>query len=148
MNEPSSSVTERNQRRLRDAAERLLAGRATVSNGKLTLKSLAEEAGVPRPYLYRAEYKSIAEDFEEQTLRIQMRGTSPDPRVAEIEHLRSELAKVRGRAKRHHDDLVEARKDVKKAATQIAYLTEQTRALREELNAAQNVVSLAGRAKG
>lgn len=137
-----ASSTERNQRRLRDAMDRLLSGRAEASDGKLTLKSLATEAGVPRPYLYRPEYLAIARDFEHRVQLAKERGETPDGRIAELEALQSELATQRRLAKERGDQVNAGRVDIRKAANQILFLTEQNRALRDELNAARAVSTI------
>src|SRR4051812_48761242 len=90
----AETPTQRNRRRLEEAAARLLAGNATVSDGKLTRKSLATEAGVPRNYLYRTEYVAIAEDFERRAEALRENDEVPDKREAQIHRLRADLAKT------------------------------------------------------
>lgn len=136
------TTTERNQRRLRDAAERLLAGQARTSDGKLTLKSLAAEAGLPRQYLYRDAYKAIAHEFDEGARRILAQSGTPDERVAEIERLKKERATAQDKASKHRRMARLAREEVRLAASQIAYLTAQNNALREQLDAHAAITSI------
>lgn len=138
----AETATQRNQRRLEEAATRILAGNATVSDGKLTLKSLAIEAGVPRNYLYRSEYLSIAEDFERRAEALRENDEIPDKREAQILRLRADLAKATRLAQRYREEREAARGERDKAASQIVFFAEQNRLLREELEAERSVTRL------
>ncbi|MGY3567724.1 hypothetical protein [Sinomonas sp. RB5] len=141
---PSES-TERNQRRFLAAADRLLGGRAEASDGQLTLKSLADEAGVPRVYLYRGEYKPIAEDFLRRAELARLADENPDRRAAQIELLRTELGEAKNRLEAARKKLVEVHEQIRRAASQIIYFTEQNRMLREQLEEARKVIRLSER---
>lgn len=140
----AETATQRNRRRLQDAAARLLAGNATVSDGKLTLKSLATEAGVPRNYLYRSEYVAIAEDFERRADTLRASSQVPDKREAQIHRLRADLAEATRLARRYREERDNARAARNQAASQIVFLAEQNRLLREELEAERSVTRLDG----
>jgi hypothetical protein len=143
----TETATQRNRRRLEEAAARILAGNATVSDGKLTLKSLATEAGVPRNYLYRSEYVSIAEDFERRAEALRESDAVPDKREAQIQRLRAELAEATRLARRYREEKETALGERDRAASQVVFLTEQNRLLREGLEAERSVTRL-DRAKG
>ncbi|MYW11863.1 hypothetical protein GT034_26430 [Streptomyces sp. SID2563] len=51
--------------RIREAMDRLLAGKATISNGSLTAAALAAEAGVHRMALYK-RHADLKNEFEER----------------------------------------------------------------------------------
>jgi chromosome segregation ATPase len=139
---PGESTTERNQRRIRDAAERLLSGQARLSDGRLTMKSLATEAGLPRQYLYRDPYKPLADEFDQHAKALIARTGSPDERLAEIDRLRRELKDARLQARTHRSTAQSLFEDLKIAASQIAHLTAQNEALRDQLHTASAVVPL------
>ncbi|WP_448059067.1 hypothetical protein [Cellulomonas hominis] len=138
----TETATERNRRRVQEAAERLLSGQSRLSDGKLTIKSLATEAGLPRPYLYRGGYKDLAADFEAQARALLARGDVPDERLAELRRLRDDLAKSQTRAQRHWNEAQQLREDLRAAASQIAYLSAQNDGLRAQLRTAAVVVSV------
>ena len=138
----TENPTQRNRRRLEEAAARILAGDAAVSDGKLTLKSLATEAGVPRNYLYRSEYVSIAEDFERRADALRQSDQMPDKREAQIHRLRADLADATRLARRYREERETARGERDRAASQIVFLAEQNRLLREELEAERSVTRL------
>jgi hypothetical protein len=72
------------QRLLREATERLLAGTPQRSNGSLTIAALATEAGLPRHRIYEHHADLVAE-FKTKTLT--GRPTTPD-----VQALRQQLA--------------------------------------------------------
>lgn len=144
----AESTTERNLRRIREASDRLLSGRARLSDGKLTLKSLAVEAGLPRQYLYREAYRDVTAEFEAHSKAVLARAGSPDERLAEIERLRVQLTEARGQAQANRADVRRLREEIRIAANQIAFLTAQNLALREQLHASAAVTQLAARPAG
>lgn len=140
----TENATQRNRRRLDEAAARILAGDAAVSDGKLTLKSLATEAGVPRNYLYRSEYIGIAEDFERRADALRQSDELPDKREAQIQRLRADLAEAKRFARRYREEREAARGERDRAASQVVFLAEQNRLLREELESERSVTRLDG----
>lgn len=138
----SENATQRNRRRLEEAAARILAGDAAVSDGKLTLKSLAIEAGVPRNYLYRSEYVTIAEDFERRADALRQSDQTPDKREAQIHRLRTDLADATRLSRRYREERETARGERDRAASQIVFLAEQNRLLREQLEGERSVTRL------
>jgi hypothetical protein len=127
------SPTERNQRRLSDAASRLLSGNATVSSGKLTLEALADEAGVARTSLYRGNYRQIVAAFKADADALSSRSGSPDANVAEIDRLKKELKKANERRRKWKAAADRDRADLRRAASQIAHLSLQNDVMRRQL---------------
>lgn len=69
------SAHDAERRTIRDAIERLLAGEPVRSDGKLTIKSLADEAGVKR-WLLTHRHTDLQTEFRD---RIDGLGTTPEP---------------------------------------------------------------------
>jgi hypothetical protein len=83
------------RRAVRDAMTRLLEGAPVRSDGKLTIKSLAEEAGVKR-WILTHRHTDLQAEFKERVAR---HGTDPAPvRVLKgrIEDLTVENRRLRG----------------------------------------------------
>ncbi|MFU8946206.1 hypothetical protein ACLRGF_05665 [Mycetocola zhadangensis] len=142
MNKQEESVTAQNQRRLREAAERILHGEPVKSHRETTMTALADESGLPRTYLYRSEYKSIAEEFRLEALRLKETSQTPDEHQAQLDKLSEALSSAQRQTKERNAQLREARESIKRAASQIAFLSEQNRRLREEIHQVRNVAVL------
>ncbi|MFI1735298.1 hypothetical protein ACH40E_40015 [Streptomyces acidicola] len=81
--------------RIRSAMQQLLVG--PVPDGlKCDVKSLCTLAGVPRATLYRT-YPHLKAEFDRQRQAAQEAGQQPDPRLAQIERLKAEVATLRER---------------------------------------------------
>lgn len=63
------------RRTIREAMTRLLDGQPVRSDGKLTIKSLAEEAGVKR-WILTHRHQDLQAEFRD---RIAAHGTDPEP---------------------------------------------------------------------
>lgn len=81
--------------RIRAASDRLLRGEIPPGGG-CDVKTLATEAGVTRAALYTT-YRHLKEEFEARRDRMREAGDIPDPRVAQIERLKTEVAGLRER---------------------------------------------------
>lgn len=89
--------------RIRNAMRQLLAG--PVPDGlKCDVKSLCTLAGVPRATLYRT-YPHLKTEFDRQRQAAQEAGQQPDPRLAQIERLKAEVATLRERLSRKNTEL-------------------------------------------
>ncbi|WP_329219364.1 hypothetical protein OG352_22825 [Streptomyces sp. NBC_01485] len=89
--------------RIRSAMQQLLAG--SVPDGlKCDVKSLCTLAGVPRATLYRT-YPHLKAEFDRQRTAAQEAGQHPDPRLAQIERLKAEVATLRERLSRKNTEL-------------------------------------------
>jgi len=88
---------------IRAAMQQLLAG--PVPGGlKCDVKSLCTLAGVPRATLYRT-YPHLKAEFDRQRAAARQAGQQPDPRVAQIERLKAEVATLRERLSRKNTEL-------------------------------------------
>lgn len=88
---------------IRAAMQQLLAG--PVPDGlKCDIKSLSTIAGVPRATLYRT-YPHLKAEFDRQRAAVREAGQQPDPRAAQIEHLKAEVATLRERLSRKNTEL-------------------------------------------
>jgi predicted nuclease with TOPRIM domain len=85
-------VTAEDERRvIRDAMDRLLAGAPIRSDGKLTVKSLAEEAGVKRWFLTH-KYPDLQVEFRD---RIAAQNAVPAAQQALLDRIRDLEARLR-----------------------------------------------------
>lgn len=129
------STSPRTEAALREAMERLLAGRPLRTNGALTKNNLYREAGVSRATMNRAT--SLLAEWD--------RRTAQNPATAAQEKARSQLAQARAAlresqiARRRLQDQVDA------AATVIATLLSENAALREQVSRSAVVVPFARR---
>ena len=83
--------------KIRDAMGRLLAGTHFRSDGKLTIKSLAAEAGVKR-WVLTHKHTDLQDEFRD---RIRIHGTTPDA----LRALTDENADLKRRLKRARTDV-------------------------------------------
>jgi predicted RNase H-like nuclease (RuvC/YqgF family) len=87
--------------RIREAMDRLLAGQATLSNGSLTVVSLATEAGVHRMALLK-RHADLKNEFYE---RVRNETTQVPEREKRLRQTVSELKKTVSNQKLEIDDL-------------------------------------------
>ncbi|MYV94244.1 hypothetical protein [Streptomyces sp. SID1034] len=124
------SVSPRTERALRDAMERLFAGRPARTDGKLTKNNLWREAGVSRATMNRAT--NVLVDWDNRIGRSPAR--AQDRKQAEtITALRQHLRKARTDRDRLQDQ-------VDAAATVIAALYAENAALREQISSQSAIV--------
>lgn len=122
----------RNEQRLRAAMDRLLAGKPLHTDGRLTVKNLATEAGLTRQQAYRCE--AITKEFAEHVQRISERGEEPAERhLQRISRLREQLAEEKARSARYRTERDEARATQQTLANQLRVLDEQNRRLEAQL---------------
>ena len=113
------NVEERERRAIREAIERLLEGKPVRSDGKLTIKSLAVEAGMERWVLYQ-KHPDLRQEFLD---RIRVR----DARPAALRDLEQRLGDVEEQRK-------EARQELRDALTRINQLSRALAVLALENN--------------
>jgi chromosome segregation ATPase len=127
---------------VRAAMDRLFAGQAVHTDGRLTVKNLAVEAAIPRSTLYRAEPKLLCE-FER---RLQRAHDTAQPvrggLAARVGRLEAKLAAAERRAAGYRDELEEERRQVRGLANQLALLDAERRKLDDQLTANGTIVSL------
>lgn len=95
---------EQERQTIRDAMERLIRGEPIRSDGKLTVKSLAEEAGVKR-WLLTHRHTDLQDEFR---ARIESAGTEPAP----VRQLREQIAQLVTENKQLRVQLREANDDI------------------------------------
>ncbi|MGI5380802.1 hypothetical protein ACQEV2_42905 [Streptomyces sp. CA-251387] len=117
--------------RIRAAMRQLLAG--PVPEGlKCDVKSLCSLAGVPRATLYRT-YPHLKADFDRQRTAAQEAGQQPDPRLAQIERLKAEIAGLRERLGRRDTEVDQLRSFRAGVLSRLAAQHDEIIALRREL---------------
>ncbi|WP_043267203.1 hypothetical protein [Streptomyces sp. CT34] len=106
----------RNEAAIRAAMERILAGRLPPG-GKADLKTLATMAGITRTGFYPKKnrdgtprpgpYQHLAEEFERRLRELHAAGEIVDPRAAQIERLKREIAEMKERITARDEQLAE-----------------------------------------
>jgi predicted nuclease with TOPRIM domain len=120
--------------RIRAAMNLLLT--ATIPEGlKCDIKSLCTLAGVPRATLYRT-YPHLKAEFEHHRDGARASGHQPDPRLAQIERLKSEVNEVRARLARVNADLTKSEAFRAQALSRLTAQHDEISALCKELESA------------
>ncbi|MEU9001911.1 hypothetical protein [Streptomyces sp. NPDC048551] len=106
----------RNEEAIRSAMGRLLRGELPAG-GKCDLKTLAAEAGVTRTSFYPktnrdgttrpGPYQHLGEEFERRLKAQRDAGEAPDPRAAQIERLKAQVAELKERVAKRDEALAE-----------------------------------------
>jgi len=92
---------------LRAAADRLLGGTPLRSDGRLTILSLAQEAGVKRWLLTHKYPHQLKAKYQAEFKAAQHKSAPVQAADREIERLRGELSKARD-DRRHYEQLTRA----------------------------------------
>jgi chromosome segregation ATPase len=117
--------------RIRNAMRQLLAG--PVPDGlKCDVKSLCSLAGVPRATLYRT-YPHLKAEFDRQRQAAQEAGQQPDPRLAQIERLKADVATLRERLSRKNTELDALKEFQTTALSRLAAQHNEITMLRQQL---------------
>lgn len=117
--------------RIRAAMERLLGG--DIPEGlRCDIKSLSTLSGVPRATLYRT-YPHLKQEFEQRLDRVREARGEPDPRIAQIDRLKEEVAQLRGRVSRMTQELAEKEEFRATALSRLAAQHEEILSLRRQL---------------
>jgi len=115
--------------RVRAAMARLLSG--PIPDGlKCDVKSLCALAGVPRATLYRA-YPHLKAEFDRQRTAAQETGQHLDPRLAQIERLKTEVTTLRERLSRKNAELASSKRFQAAALSRLAAQHDEITRLRE-----------------
>ncbi|GAA2179993.1 hypothetical protein GCM10009785_08990 [Brooklawnia cerclae] len=124
--------------RIRSAITQLLAG--DIPDGlKCDVKSLCILAGVPRATLYRT-YPHLKANFDSQRNAAHDNGQQPDPRLASIDRLKTEITDLRTRLRARDHEITELKRFRDTAVSRLA-------AQHEEITALRTQPQTAGRAK-
>lgn len=146
----------RNEEAVRAAMDRLLRGELPPG-GRLDLKTLAAESGVTRTGFYPKKnrdgterpgpYQHLAEEFERRLRTLQAAGEVVDPRDAQIERLKAEVAELRKRIADRDEKLDKLTAFQTLAVSRIAAQHTEITRLRGQTAGAQgrNVVALSRR---
>ncbi len=116
--------------RIQTAMRQLLAG--PVPDGlKCDVKSLCTLAGVPRATLYRT-YPHLKAEFDRQRQAAQEAGQQPDPRLEQIERLKTEVATLRERLNRRNAELAALKEFQATALSRLAAQRDEITKMRQE----------------
>lgn len=148
----SDETRRNNETAIRHVMERLLAGDVPAGS-KCDIKTLAAQAGVARTGFYPKKnrdgsprpgpYQHLAEEFERRLTELRKTGVIPDPRAAQIERLKEQVAGLKDRLAARDaqiDGLTDFRE---RALSQIAAQHLEIQRLREALAAQSNLRTLA-----
>jgi septin family protein len=133
MTHPPRHTDERT--RIREAMDRLLTGQATASDGSLTAKALAAEAGVHRMALMK-RHVDLKNLFYERVRK-------ESPQVPETEkRLRETLNQLRETVQKQNAEIHKLRQQVTQLTLASAVLTQRAGTAPQVTAAADNVVPL------
>lgn len=144
----SDSDRARNEEAIRAAMDRLLRGELPPG-GKCDLKTLALESSVTRTGFYPKKnrdgttrpgpYQHLAQEFERRFVALQEAGAIVDPRAAQIERLKAQVAELKERVTKRDETLAELSAFKTLAISQIAAQHAEIERLREQSAASANV---------
>jgi hypothetical protein len=121
--------------------DRILTGGAIHTDGACNASTLAAEAGVSRQDLYRS-HRALLEEFRSHLRRIEESGMPSDRRGGELKRLGEKLSQAAARADRYRLERDDAKSERDAIASRVAYLEEQNRLLRRQLEAVPPVSRL------
>ncbi|KIX80000.1 hypothetical protein SF12_00660 [Streptomyces sp. MBRL 601] len=144
----TSDERERNEEAVRAAMDRLLSG-DVPPGGKCDLKTLAAAAGVSRTAFYPKKnrdgttrpgpYQHLAEEFDRRLKALQEAGQIVDPRAAQIERLKAQVAELKERLAKRDEALAELTAFKTLAVSRLTAQHEEIERLREQAAAVGNV---------
>lgn len=95
------------QNRVRAAMDRLLRGEIPPG-GNCDIKTLAREAAVDRTAFYgNRPYAHLRAEFEDRLRLLQEAGTTPDPKIAQVDRLKADNAKLKERLMKAEQTIAE-----------------------------------------
>ncbi|MDT0347496.1 MULTISPECIES: hypothetical protein [Streptomyces] len=144
----SAETRARNEEAVRAAMDRLLKG-DFPPGGSCDLKTLAAEAGVTRTAFYPKKnrdgttrpgpYQHLAEEFERRLRALQEAGEVVDPRIAQIERLKAQVAEFKERLAQRDETIAELTTFKELAVSRLAAQHDEIVRLREQAVALGNV---------
>ncbi|GAA2974085.1 hypothetical protein [Streptomyces enissocaesilis] len=144
----SDSDRARNEDAIRAAMDRLLRGELPPE-GKCDLKTLALESGVTRTGFYPKKnrdgttrpgpYQHLAQEFERRLTALRQAGEIVDPRAAQVERLKAQVAELKDRVAKRDEALAELTAFKTLAVSRIAAQHSEIERLREQTAALGNV---------
>ena len=140
-----------NEQAIRAAMDRLLRGELPPGR-KCDLKTLAAAAGVARTGFYPKRnrdgserpgpYQHLAREFERRLRELQEAGDAPDPRAAQVERLKAEVAELKARVAKRDAALAALTEFKILAVSRLAAQHDEILRLREHTPATGNVWQL------
>lgn len=140
-----------NEQAIRAAIDRLLRG-DLPPGGKCDLKTLAAVAGVARTGFYPKRnrdgserpgpYQYLAREFERRLRELQEAGEVVDPRVAQIDRLKAEVAELKARVAKRDADLADLTEFKTLAVSRLAAQHDEILRLRQHTSGTGNVRQL------
>lgn len=140
-----------NEQAIRAAMNRLLRG-DLPPGGKCDLKTLATVAGVARTGFYPKRnrdgsdrpgpYQHLAREFEQRLRELQEAGDAVDPRVAQIERLKAEVAELKARVAKRDATLADLTEFKTLAVSRLAAQHDEILRLRQHTPDTGNVRQL------
>lgn len=119
------SKKEKNEIKIKEASQRLLAGNSLHTDGKLNVANLAKEAGLTRQQVYRSV---SVEDFKEQIARLEATQTHPaEKNLATIARLKDELKEEKERSAKYRQEKADLKEENKMLAQEILLLDKKLR---------------------
>lgn len=123
--------------RIRSAITQLLAGE--IPDGlKCDVKSLCILAGVPRATLYRT-YPHLKADFDSRRDTARDNGQQPDPRLARIDRLNTEITGLHARLTARDHEITELKQFRDTAVSRLAAQHDEITTLRTRLQSVDGV---------
>jgi DNA repair exonuclease SbcCD ATPase subunit len=138
----SAAQRTENENRVRAAMDRLLRGEIPPG-GNCDIKTLAREAGVDRTAFYgHRPYAHLRTEFEQRLQHLHQAGKTPDPRVAQIERLKTDLDKLKDRLSQADQRIEELTDFRSQALARLAAQHEEIVRLREAATGTSRVIHL------
>ncbi|MGW2410456.1 hypothetical protein ACWCXK_39035 [Streptomyces sp. NPDC001739] len=144
----SAETRARNEQAVRAAMDPLLKG-DLPPGGSCDLKTLATEAGVTRTAFYPKKnrdgitrpgpYQHLAEEFERRLHALQRAGEVVDPRIAQIERLKTKVAELRESLAQRDESIAELTTFKEVAVSRLAAQHDEIVRLREQAAVLGNV---------
>jgi hypothetical protein len=137
-----------NETRIRTTMDRLLRGEIPPG-GKCNIKTLARESGIDRTAFYgNRPYAHLREEFENRLAAIRQASETPDPRDAQINRLKTEVATLRQRLARRDETISELTDFRTEALARLAAQHDEITRLRTHSDGAANLRRLPARTTG
>ncbi|MEU7602891.1 hypothetical protein [Streptomyces sp. NPDC041003] len=147
----TDEVKTQNEEAVRAAMDRLLRGEL-ATGGKLDLKTLAAEAGVPRTGFYAKRnrdgsersgpYQHLGEEFLRRLAMLQDAGQVVDPRDAQITRLKAANQELQDRVAKRNERIQELTDFQRTAFSRLAAQHEEIISLRKCLSESRNMRAL------
>lgn len=120
-----------NENRIRAAMDRLLRGQIPPG-GNCDIKTLAGESGVDRTAFYgKRPYAHLRVEFEDRLQHLHEAGQTPDPKIAQIDRLKTQNNKLKQRLAQAEQTIEELTDFRKQALARLAAQHEEITLMRQ-----------------